>query len=491
VVLIAITCVALAAMSAAASIASPLVAMMGLGGLLSVALLTFGERLRPLFLAALAGLLIGYAFFGRGLAHVGVGPLYVSEMVLGLGGLMLLTSLHRIKLGAIECLLLAFMALGVARTLPFVTTYSLDAARDAVLWGYAVLVFAVLAAMPSEDKAQSAVRLYRRILPFLLLWIPVAGVISDVAPGLVPAGPGSEVSLLGFKGGDMSVHLAGAAAFIALGLHSQSPHTGFPIGLLWTLWLAGYAVAGLNRGGLLTAGIGLATAFALHPTKRALQFGAIAGLVILLAALLQVEIDTGKSNNRKISVDQFVASLKSVVGEDESSNLQGSRDYRLEWWGDIVSYTFTGPYFFTGKGFGVNLADDDGFQVLADGSLRAPHNSHMTVLARMGVPGLALWIALQGTFGVSLALAWRRAARAGLSHWAAVDGWLLIYWLAAMTNASFDPYLEGPQGGFWFWTVIGLGLYAMRTQRPEVLRAEEAQRPQPRRRFRRQLAAPA
>jgi len=31
-----------------------------------------------------------------------------------------------------------------------------------------------------------------------------------------------------------------------------------------------------------------------------------------------------------------------------------------------------------------------------------------------------------------------------------------------MANASFDPYLQGPQGGIWFWSAVGLGMAAMR-----------------------------
>lgn len=44
-----------------------------------------------------------------------------------------------------------------------------------------------------------------------------------------------------------------------------------------------------------------------------------------------------------------------------------------------------------------------------------------------------------------------------------------------LINLSFDVYLEGPVGGMWFWTVIGLGVAAMRVQSYEArkLRAEQ------------------
>jgi hypothetical protein len=37
---------------------------------------------------------------------------------------------------------------------------------------------------------------------------------------------------------------------------------------------------------------------------------------------------------------------------------------------------------------------------------------------------------------------------------------------------SFDVYLEGPQGGIPFWSVIGLGMVAMRVVRAPAAEAE-------------------
>jgi hypothetical protein len=42
--------------------------------------------------------------------------------------------------------------------------------------------------------------------------------------------------------------------------------------------------------------------------------------------------------------------------------------------------------------------------------------------------------------------------------------------MAAFINGSFDVYIEGPQGGVWFWSVIGFGVAAMRIQAYEKRR---------------------
>jgi hypothetical protein len=57
-------------------------------------------------------------------------------------------------------------------------------------------------------------------------------------------------------------------------------------------------------------------------------------------------------------------------------------------------------------------------------------------------------------------------------------GWVFVYWLAALVNGSFDVYLGGPQGGIWFWSMIGLGLALTRmvNERAAAVRDETTPR---------------
>ena len=77
-----------------------------------------------------------------------------------------------------------------------------------------------------------------------------------------------------------------------------------------------------------------------------------------------------------------------------------------------------GPYKWTGKGYGINLADDDGYQI--DGSLRSPHNGHMTILARSGLPGITLWAAVQLTWAGAMTAGYMRARRRHDWKWSAL-----------------------------------------------------------------------
>jgi O-antigen ligase len=201
----------------------------------------------------------------------------------------------------------------------------------------------------------------------------------------------------------------------------------------------------------------------LRPTSRWIGMAGVGLSLLIIVALVNPTIDIGTA--RKVSFSQLVDNVVSFLNDDNDRNLQDSKEWRLAWWNAIVEYTVSGPHFWSGKGFGINLADEDGFQVLADGSLRAPHNAHLQILARMGVPGLTAWVALQVAFAASMLLAARRARRLGQRFWVQTFAWLFAYWLAALTNMTFDVYLEGPQGGIWFWTILGLGLAAMRAAR--------------------------
>jgi O-antigen ligase len=173
-------------------------------------------------------------------------------------------------------------------------------------------------------------------------------------------------------------------------------------------------------------------------------------------------------DDRSISAEAVIETVKSIFNFTGFSQYDGPRQWRIEWWNKILDYTIFGENFWTGKGYGINLANDDGFQVFdffQDQPLRSPHNSHLTFLARGGVPGFLAWLTLQGLFGMSLFRAYRKAVRSDRHDWATLNLWVLAYWFAFMVNATFDVFLEGPQGGIWFWCLFGFGIALMEAQR--------------------------
>ncbi|HEX7548109.1 MAG TPA: O-antigen ligase family protein, partial [Candidatus Methylomirabilis sp.] len=320
---------------------------------------------------------------------------------------------------------------------------------------------------------------------------------------IIPNAPGSNVPILFFKAQDMAVQTAGAIAFLVLG----TP--------LWTrardfLWRFGAAVPAsfmvyttgtVTRGGLAAVAAAMAV-MGLVASRTRNWVPLFAGAVLFTAIVMSgfsvpstpgapaavvtpapsASASPGPSATatpiptpaptptpvpdwakyRPPTPTQWWDNIISIFFNSGNTQLQGTKQFRLAWYGAIIDYTFHGPYFWDGKGFGINIADSDGFQGTPDHSLREVPNSHLAVLARMGVPGFALWILLQGAFALLLLRALFLFRRAGDKQLAAVTAWVGIFWTAIMVNSFFDPYIESPQGGIWFWSLFGLGLVLMR-----------------------------
>jgi hypothetical protein len=443
-----------------AVVAGPLTMAAVVALLAGAALVVVGRRIPAVFQAALAGLLLGYLFFGKGFAYIGAGGAYVGEVGVALAVAATIVSIGRWRVGAVEMLLLAFMAWGAIRTVPYVGQYGPLALRDAVTWVYALVAIGVAATL-TAPAMHTAVGLYRRIAPIAVIWFPIAAVLTIVFGDRIPAVPGSTVPFVYFKGGDTGVHLAGIAAFTLAGLYGGRPVRE---ALLWVGWAASGAIAAaLNRGGMIAAATSVFTLLFVRRLSHWLVLAAVAVTLLTGAFLADPQIDLGVQ--RTVSFQQLVENVTSIFANQPNTTNQGTKEWRIQWWNKIIGYTIDGPYFWTGKGYGINLADSDGFQVNADLSLRAPHSAHFEILARSGVPGLVLWILLQAAWVAAMLRATIRARASGRTWWLAVIAWLFVYWLAAIVNMSVDVYLGGPQGGIWFWAVFGAGLAVTRMVR--------------------------
>lgn len=435
---------------------SPLVGFIAFLIAFAIWMLSYGQRMVPIFHIGLLFILVVYAFLGRGGAYLGVAPVFIGEVVLVVGVLAILVSLPTARLHVFHLALIPFMAWGAYRTLPYVAPYGVDAFRDGVSWGYALFAIAVSVTVRKEH-VDALMRLYARFIPWFIVWVPVAAVLFIVANDALPRVPGSDEPIVVFKGGDVGVHIGAIGAFMVLGLGGTNL-AAVRDWAIWAGWLLAVGLAGaINRGGMLAAAMMTTSVLFARATTRWFSLVFVGAFLFAVVGLVNPEVDLGLA--RKLSFDQVVNNVVSVVaGEKDDPILEGTKTWRLRWWGKIVDYTVDGPYFWQGKGFGINLADEDGFQVNADGSLRAPHSGHLELLARGGVPMFVLWLLVNAVFAATILRAALRARAASLDRWVRVTGWIFVYWLAALVNASFDVYLQGPMGGIWFWSVIGLGI---------------------------------
>lgn len=420
-----------------------------------------------LYLRGLACALVGYAVFGKGFAVLGIAPLYVGEIALGLGLLALMrTRCWFAMLGTpVSVLLVVLIGWVVIRTVPFLGPYGVDAVRDSVIVVYGLFAF-VVAALLIENPLRLG-WILRAYAGFAFLYGLIGGFIFvlSVTLGDGQSGSGAPIQLPYVRPGEAACHLGGAAVFMLLGLRRVGP--------LWCGALCvNMAVVTVSRAATLACLVPVLLGVVLGRQFRRFLPAALIGLAMLAGAAL-ADLRVTIPGGRDVGAMQVVEGISSVFGASEASNFEGTKEFRLRWWRTIREYTLNGPYFWSGKGFGVNLAMEDGYHtfVTAESALRSPHNGHMTVLARAGVPGLALWIALLCTWFGMLLHGLLLARQAGHGRWAAVFIWITCYGAGILVNASFDVALEGPMSGIWFWCVIGLGIGASMIYRAGFVQA--------------------
>ena len=236
-----------------------------------------GRLIARIYAVLLGGLLLGYMFMGRGFAHIGIGPIFIGDVVLLLGivagGIVLIRSRAWPPVTWTAALIVAFGVLGAARTLPYLSTYGLDALRDGVLWGYAA--FALIVYVIADRRfVIDSFKAYGWVVPAFALWLPISwNLFRYFSAGIDPNRPAEFVPLVFFKGGDMAIHTVGAIAFLVLGAPPARSAWAFAwrtvlcIPLLWTVFVAGTS----NRGALITAIVGILAIVVLAPRWRPWQ----------------------------------------------------------------------------------------------------------------------------------------------------------------------------------------------------------------------------
>jgi hypothetical protein len=431
------------------------------GGIL--ALSTIGRNVERLFLACVAALLIGYALQARSFAYWGVPPLYIGEAVLALGIVSLPFIKARWQLSRGEYLILSFMMLGLARTLPYIREDGLAAVRDAATWYYAGFA-PLVARLITRSRLHLIAGVFSKLLGGLLLWTFVMSTVFRLITDRLPHFPGSPLPILSVTTpSDRAVVLTGIAVFTVVGLYkAQSVHHRLPSELFWVLWLACVGVVAMeSRGALLGLIIPLMLVFLLKPSVEWLRALTIGLMALALIIIIDPSIDLGR--DRSFSVNQLAVNVQSIFSsETDNAAVQGTKDWRTEFWFDIYDDTVRGPLFWTGSGFGTNLVSQYGYDVDAEKTVRSPHSIHLTILGRMGVPGVALWLAFIVWLIANSLKSIVSCRRANDFFMSGFITWLVSMVLSGLVVASFSPFLEGPQGSIPFWCLVGAAIASIR-----------------------------
>jgi O-antigen ligase len=223
------------------------------------------------------------------------------------------------------------------------------------------------------------------------------------------------------------------------------------------------ALAGTqNRGGLVgvTAGAAVGLLFLRDRLRLIIRAVAVIALGLSLATLLSLKVPAAGGRGRAFSASQLIENVASIGGAGGSGNLAGTVAGRDLLWSLIFHKQVADGNLIDGAGFGLNLAYWVGDTQVTYGAdpLRSPHNSHLDVLARTGLVGLSMWIALWFGWYWRLIAGCRRLARRGLYARRQVAVLCLVATTAILVSSFFDPQLEGAQVAALLWTAFGAGV---------------------------------
>ena len=422
-------------------------------------------RLLVVYGRLLGPLLGGYLLLDRAFAYIHVPgtPAFVGELVLTVGalGVLAATGYLRIPLRdePVLALLAGFFLWGFIWLPSGYRTWGMNAIRDFALCYYCFFAFFTIAALArAPELLDRWLAQLNRFIPWLLLYLPVGLILAyNVHGPSVPFSGG--VPLLSHAPGNAAI-----AAVLALGYIWLFPqmYSGRSRALYSILALVVIALSATqNRGGLLGAVAGAVVGLAFLPGRARLRLIVRAGAAIVIglviAAQLGVNIPT-TTKGRAISVSQLVENVASL--QSQATSATGTAAARDLLWSLVWQRQVADGKVIEGEGWGVNLpllVNDTQVTSGAD-PLRSPHNSHDDVLARLGLIGLSLWIALWLGWYWRMVASCQRLARRGLHVHRQVAVLCMMLVTAILVSAFFAPQLEGAQIAALLWTAFGVGV---------------------------------
>ena len=428
------------------------------------ALPTSASTRSPLVLRVLFVALVLYAALGKGFAYAGYPPVFVGEVLLVLVVLSAArpwAAIPRNAAAVVTGLLVAFAVVQFAVDSFAATAPLLETVRGLAPVYYCAYAFAAYALLRAyEERAGRAVvqESLDSALVAALPWIlgataVLAALLLVEEPAGLPVWPGSEVSVLWSKSGDIAVSLVLFAPVVWSSRTVQRWGRSHRL-VLACLWCgAALLVAFRSRGALVALIAGLVVA---RPHAVRLLKGTMAIVTVLL--LLYVTGLSVEVSDREISYDAISDAVAAVLGtapeEEIGGNYVGNTTWRTDFWTAISDDVQRDRMVLHGHGWGDNLAVRYGFVSARDADdpqvLRLPHSIFFTLLGRAGVIVAVLFVLVPL---LTIASTFRAGATRPIPLTTVAARGAVA---AAFVNGLADPYLESPQGGILFWSLIGL-----------------------------------
>jgi len=421
-----------------------------------------------------------YLLIGTGFMQLRIPPTIGAGIPLG--ELVLLVSLATINsfvvLGRMErvAFILPFLiwwGFGLVRAFIGVPEYGMWALRDAthvIESLYLIIGFAMVGRLDVMERFFRWVPIFLCAAVLYSFGYPFKTELQNFSP-VITSGSGHDVSLF-FNYTNTSMLLLLAAAYLILYANKKPHHILYMIA----------------AGALLMAAILLFQArtvylqvialfvFFLFYKRKSLGKSVVALVIVGLSIIglsslgLQYEGRLGQMASLEFLINHFV-SIAGVESEGVEASAGGVAQ-RLGWWSDLF-HRWTegvGPLIF-GLGYGFPLIDFSGRGRV----VREPHNSYISIVARMGLIGIIAWLWMH----LLMLRAWVKAYqcckrlhwKAGMDRLRLLMVFFVLAWVYALGEDAFEkPFVAIPY--YFLWGIVLRLSYQLKVD-PDVFTSNE------------------
>jgi O-antigen ligase len=241
------------------------------------------------------------------------------------------------------------------------------------------------------------------VLSFYGLLMPFSNTLQAISPKL--PGVASGANSLFFQRVNSPFMLLWCACWLLIDRPPNPRST--KVRVLFALFLVTFSTAyAQGRTGYISV-LAVGLVLTLVKVKAATKWAGILFFGVVIIGLISVSgLQLKGGRGHVISLDFIAQHFESISGSAESEDVEGSArgvPQRIGWWRHISSQMEESPRnMIFGLGYGIPLTD----LISNSGApVREPHNSYISVAARLGISGILVWILMQA----SLYFSWWRS----------------------------------------------------------------------------------
>ncbi len=450
---------------------APTATLSVLGALVLVALFLFAMRAFALwqklsFIALVGFVVLNYGF--TNLTAIPGKPVPAGHLLL-LAAIVLALPRRRYEAGVFldePAILwwLLLVGLSVAHLVFDIPRYGTYAVRDAsfVIEGLFMLVGFLWARSATQSRSVFTA------LAVLFVLNTVYSLTYPISDRLVAMSPVSgvflRVPLLGSYSQVSFFLIAGSLYYLLVMPHVKAWPAPLTLGL--AALQAAWSFVFQDR----TVYIGTAVALVLLVLFGGLRRGArlaavVAGSLTVFFVLIAITGSVIQGRVGEVGPDFLWGHIRSLT-LDPYAPAAGTVQWRLDLLSELRDrWTVSPSVMAIGEGFGQPLID---FENSGNQVIRQPHNTHITVLIRLGAVGFLVWVLMHWRIFSSLFRFLRESRRDPFQHDLAL--WLLLFIVMGVVFTTFQPWLEFSNGAipFFFFAGFALGMARCHDDRPLV-----------------------